>query len=567
MAAHRNEPEADKPLSITIVGASGDLAQKKLLPALFSLYCQNFLPERFNVFGFSRSALTHEQFREKAQEHLTCRYVPGEKCADRMSEFLSRCYYVSGQYDSADSFLDLFQAMKPVEGEEAVNRMYYLAIPPSVFMSVARSLGNAGLVACGPAPVWSRVVIEKPFGNDRKSSDLMAKELSLVFPERDIYRIDHYLGKEIIQNLMVLRFANRIFDPLWSHADIASVQITWKEDIGINRRGGYFDQFGIIRDVMQNHLLQILSLVAMEAPASLDAQAIRDEKVKVLRAMPPLTLSDLVVGQYRGRAQGNGRINSYTEEEGVPPDSITPTYAAAALRVNNNRWDGVPFLMRAGKGLDARMNEIRIQFRPKPTNLFGELLGALPTNELVIRVQPDETIYFRIANKVPGLKLALAESDLDLRYEQAFREIIPDAYECLLLDALRIPDERVIKVHTGLALKDAADRYDRELAAFLRHGDVTLAVLGLGADGHTASLFSSDDIARGRGCFAMAVPRDTPPDRVTVTPDFLLHVQRIVFLVSGPGKTEIVRKFIESPQSVPAGQAVAGASNVELWIG
>jgi glucose-6-phosphate 1-dehydrogenase len=437
VAAHRKELESDKPLSIIIVGASGDLAQKKLIPALFSLYCQHYLPECFHVFGFSRSTMSHEQFREKSQEHLTCRYVPGEKCADRMNEFLSRCYYVGGQYDSSDSFLDLFQAMKPLEDGQAVNRMYYLAIPPSVFMAVARSLGNAGLVACGPAPVWSRVVIEKPFGSDRPSSDLMARELSLVFPERDIYRIDHYLGKEIIQNLMVLRFANRIFDPLWSHADIANVQITWKENIGIARRGGYFDQFGIIRDVMQNHLLQILSLVAMEFPASLDAQAVRDEKVKVLRAIPPLTLDDLVVGQYSGRAQGNSRILSYTEEDGVPPDSITPTYAAAALRVNNRRWDGVPFLMRAGKGLDARMNEIHIQFRPKQANLFGDLPGSLPRNELVIRVQPDEAIYFRIANKVPGLKLALAESNLDLRYEQAFHEIIPDAYECLLLDALR----------------------------------------------------------------------------------------------------------------------------------
>jgi glucose-6-phosphate 1-dehydrogenase len=436
VAANRRHWDSDRSLSIIIVGASGDLAQKKLIPALFALYSQDYLPASFHVFGFSRSPMTHEEFRAKSQEHLTCRYVPGERCADRMSEFLARCHYVSGQYDSADSFLDLFQAMKPLEDGRTVNRLYYLAIPPTVFVPVARAMGNAGLVACGPAPAWSRVVIEKPFGSDRASSDVMARELSLVFPERDIYRIDHYLGKEIVQNLMVLRFANRIFDPLWSRQDIASVQITWKEDIGIARRGGYFDQFGIIRDVMQNHLLQILSIVAMEEPASLDSQAIRDEKVKVLRSMPVLTLGDLVVGQYRGGVRNGAEIPSYTEEAGVQPDSITPTFAAAALRVNNERWREVPFLVRAGKGLDARVNEIHIQFRPKSRNLFGEILPALPENELVIRIQPDEAIYFRIANKVPGLDLAVAGSDLDLRYESAFREMIPDAYECLLLDAL-----------------------------------------------------------------------------------------------------------------------------------
>lgn len=426
--------ETALPLSIVIVGASGDLTRRKLLPALFALYCQHHLPARFHVFGFARSALSHDEFRARAREHLTCRYVPGESCAERMDEFLSRCFYVSGQYDSPDAFLDLFQTMRPLEEGADVNRLYYLAIPPSIFIETARSLGNAGLVSCGPTRAWSRVIIEKPFGHDRPSSDRMAKELTQVFPERDICRIDHYLGKEIVQDLMVLRFANEIFEPLWNREHVAHVQISWKEDIGIGERGGYFDEFGIIRDVLQNHLLQILSLVAMEQPAGLNAKSVRDEKVNVLRAIPPLALKDLVLGQYARSADGSAK--AYREEHRVPADSITPTYAAAVLRVENERWEGVPFLVRAGKGMDGRHSEIHVRFRPRPHNLFSGMLPSAGGNELVIRIQPDEAIFFRIANKVPGLDLSLADTELDLRYASAFKAEIPDAYECLLLDAL-----------------------------------------------------------------------------------------------------------------------------------
>ncbi|MFH0953154.1 MAG: glucose-6-phosphate dehydrogenase [Verrucomicrobiota bacterium] len=436
MSAARKKPDLDRPLSIVIVGASGDLARKKLIPALFALYSQDLLPASFHLFGFARTPMTDQAFREKAVEFLTCRYVPKVKCAERMDEFLSRCHFVPGQYTSADSFLDLYQAMKPVEGARDVNRLYYLAIPPSIFIDSIRSLGQAGLVHCDAGPGWSRVVMEKPFGRDRESSDVMAKELAGVFREREIYRIDHYLGKEVIQNLMVLRFANPVFDPLWTREHVESVQICWKEDIGIGNRGGYFDEFGIIRDVMQNHLLQILSLVAMEEPASLDPQAVRDEKVRVLRSIPPLALENLVIGQYRGAERGKVRAVSYTQEEGVRPDSLTPTYAAAALHIRNPRWEGVPFFLHAGKGLDARGNDIRIRFRPKARNLFAEVLPSLPANQLVIRVQPDEAIYLRIVNKVPGLKLSLEETSLNLKYQAAFEEIIPDAYECLILDAI-----------------------------------------------------------------------------------------------------------------------------------
>ena len=483
MPSNRNILDVDKPLSLVIVGASGDLAQKKIIPALFALYSQQYLPRDVNIFGFARTPLGDDEFRNKVVENLTCRYVPGESCADWMNAFLSHCHYVAGHYDSTDSFLDLFQVMKKHEGGRVANRLYYMAIPPSVFIDVVRSLGSAGLVSCGPAAGWARIVIEKPFGRDRASSDLMAKELSQVSGERDIYRIDHYLGKEIIQNLMVLRFANTIFEPLWSHEHIESVQITWKENFGIGGRAGYFDQFGIIRDVMQNHLIQIASLIAMEEPSSLGPQFVRDEKVRVLKSIAPVTLDDLVVGQYKGAVQGKTRVPAYAEEQGVPPGSITPTFAAAVLKVNNSRWRGVPFFIKAGKGLDARCSEIRIQFRPHARNIFSEIRPALPSNALVIRVQPDEAIYFRIVNKQPGLKLELVDTDLDLKYVSTFRELIPEAYEALLLDALR-GDKSLFIRNDELAA--AWDVFTPALHA-LEHNGVRPEVYAFGSGGPAAA--------------------------------------------------------------------------------
>ncbi|MBN1558317.1 MAG: glucose-6-phosphate dehydrogenase [Lentisphaerae bacterium] len=432
----------DRPLSIVVIGASGDLAHRKLYPALFGLYAQGYLPERFAVFGFARSAYTHEGFREHVAERLTCRYTPQESCGQRVSEFLQRCWYIRGEYGSSDAFLDLYQAMKEVEGAgEAANRLYYLAIPPSLFLATAHALGGAGMVQCGLGEPWSRVVLEKPFGRDSASSARLTREMAKVFTEAQTYRIDHYLGKEVIQNMLVLRFANLVFEPVWNRNYIASVAIEWKEDMGIEKRG-YFDDYGIIRDVMQNHLLQILALAAMEPPGRLDSKHIRDEKVQVLRNIPPLTAADVVVGQYTGTERNGRRIRGYTEEDAVADDSLTPTFAAATLRIRNRRWDGVPFRIRAGKALDERVNEIRVRFKDVPGNLFTQAAppfaaSVTAANEMVIRVQPDEAITLRIVNKVPGVGMQLAARDLDLEYKAAFSEPIPDAYEDLLLDVFR----------------------------------------------------------------------------------------------------------------------------------
>ena len=425
------------PLSIVVVGASGDLARKKVFPALFALYCQGYLPEPFHVFGLARSKFSQPEFRERITRHLTCRYAPDRSCAQRMEEFLDRCHYISGSYDSRDSFLDLYALMRDAEGGRQANRFYYLAVPPSVFLDVARAIGDAGLVSCVEDRPWSRVVIEKPFGRDRESSDLLSRAISQVFSEGQTYRIDHYLGKEAIQNLIVLRFANLVFEPLWNRDFIRGVQIVWKEDLGVQRRGRYFDRYGIIRDVMQNHLLQILALVAMEPPDRLEAASIAAEKVKVLGSIPPAKLEDVVLGQYRRSVKDGRTLPAYVEEEDVADGSTTPTFAAVRLGIDNPRWHGVPFLITAGKGLDARMTEIRIQFREVPGNMFRQSGGCPDANQLLIRVQPDEGIYLSLVNKVPGMGMTLRSRNLDLQYKAAFSEQIPEAYESLLLDVIR----------------------------------------------------------------------------------------------------------------------------------
>jgi len=328
------------------------------------------------------------------------------------------------------------------------------------------------------------VVIEKPFGRDRASSDELTHALSQVFQEDQIYRIDHYLGKEVIQNLLVLRFANIVFEPLWNRDFLQSIHIVWKENIGLEGRGGYFDQYGIIRDVMQNHLLQILALVAMEPPARLDPASIAAEKVRVLQNVPSLRMDDLVIGQYCGAERNGQKFPAYVDDPSVPDDSTTPTFAAARLSVKVPRWDGVPFFISAGKGLDARMTEIRIRFRELPRSMFCDMDRCPEANELVIRVQPDEAIRFALTNKVPGMDMVLKTGSLDLQYQQAFSELIPDAYENLLLDVVRGDRSLFIQKHE---LEAAWDIFTPVLHEMEERG-VVPEPYEFGADGqHAAS--------------------------------------------------------------------------------
>ncbi len=437
-------------LNIVIVGASGDLARRKIFPALFALYCQGYLPDKFSIFGFARSKMDNQSFRDKITEHLTCRYAPGQECAERMDEFLAACSYLSGDYGDVEAFRRLKGEMDSVPSDSQPNCLFYMAVPPSVFLDVANSIGTAGMIYDESTEAWSRVVIEKPFGRDRASSDELTAKLGGVFTEEQIYRIDHYLGKEVVQNLLVLRFANLIFEPIWRREYISRVDISWSEDLDVAGRGGYFDEYGIIRDVMQNHLLQMLALIAMEPPAVLNARDIRDEKVKVLRSIAPIVMNNLVRGQYCAATVDGVEHIGYTEDDSVPSDSSTETYAAVILNIRNARWDGVPFFMRAGKGLAAKSTEISIYFRDVPGNMFCDAAGCPGVNKLKIRIQPDEAVILEINNKAPGLGFELTRQSLDLHYKNVFNEEIPDAYESLLIDVLQGEESLFIR-HDELA--------------------------------------------------------------------------------------------------------------------
>eukprot|EP00252_Welwitschia_mirabilis_P025092 TRINITY_DN770_c0_g1_i1.p1 TRINITY_DN770_c0_g1~~TRINITY_DN770_c0_g1_i1.p1 ORF type:complete len:586 (-),score=116.93 TRINITY_DN770_c0_g1_i1:515-2272(-) len=426
---------SESTVSITIVGASGDLAKKKIFPALFALFYEDCMPQHFTIYGYARSKMADAELRKTISGKLTCRIDKSANCKDKMEQFLERCFYYSGQYNSEDGFKGLSKKLKEHEEGRVANRLFYLSVPPNVFVGAARYASCFSSSANG----WTRIIVEKPFGRDSESSAELTRGLKEYLTEDQIFRIDHYLGKELVENLSVLRFSNLVFEPLWSRQYIRNVQLIFSEDFGTEGRGGYFDNYGIIRDIMQNHLLQILAIFAMETPVSLDGEDIRNEKVKVLRSMRPLQLEDVVIGQYKSHVKGDSKYPGYTDDPTVPKNSLTPTFAAAALFIDNARWDGVPFLMKAGKALHEKLAEIRVQFRHVPGNLYKKNFGRdldSATNELVIRIQPDEAIYLKINNKIPGLGMRLDQSDLHLTYMSRYAKEIPDAYERLLLDAI-----------------------------------------------------------------------------------------------------------------------------------
>ncbi|CAF0776999.1 unnamed protein product [Rotaria sp. Silwood1] len=420
-----------------IFGASGDLAKKKIYPTLWWLYRDGFLPENIHFIGYARSQLTIEKIFENSHTYMKVK----EEEHDMYEKFLKLNSYVSGSYDKSEDFENLNFQTNKISNQTNAHRFFYLALPPSVYESVSTLISKH----CRPAsPSWLRLIVEKPFGKDLQSSNKLSEHLSKLYTEEEIYRIDHYLGKEMVQNIMVLRFSNRIFSRVWNRDAIAAVKIIFQEDIGTQGRGGYFDEFGIIRDVIQNHLMQILSIVAMEKPRSTTGEDIRDEKVKVLRCIPPITLENVIIGQYIGDKESTDseRQLGYLDDKGVSKDSTTPTYAQVVLFIKNERWDGIPFILRAGKALNEKKAEIRIQFRDVPGTMFDEELSengtkeSLSRDELVIRIQPDEAIYLKINTKRPGeMSFNIQETELDLTYNERYRGVkLPDAYERLILD-------------------------------------------------------------------------------------------------------------------------------------
>lgn len=424
-------------LDIIIFGGSGDLANKKIFPAFFSLFSRGLLPEKVAFYAFARSELSQDEFKDKISINLTCRYTPDHACAEEMDKFLSKCTYVQGDYKEDKAYCNLLDILSRNNDGNNADRLFYLAVPPLLFEPVSNALRKNRLTLDDDVEHWSRVIIEKPFGRDRESSDELNALLTNVFDERQIYRIDHYLGKEIVQNILVFRFANIVFQPIWRAEYIEKIEISWAENFGLAGRGGYFDKYGIIRDVIQNHLFQVLALLTMDEPDSLQADDIIDKKVEVLKSVKQPAVEDFVIGQYAGSIVNGVQIAGYKEDPEVPEDSITPTFAFLRVNIDNDRWRGMPIEITAGKGLNERKAEIRITFKRPCGNIFCKLEHCPPNNELIIRIQPDEGFHFIVSTKVPGTKMEIQSKELDLSYNQAFQgDTLPDAYENLLLDAI-----------------------------------------------------------------------------------------------------------------------------------
>ncbi|XP_062003458.1 inactive glucose-6-phosphate 1-dehydrogenase 4, chloroplastic isoform X1 [Rosa rugosa] len=412
-------------LCIAVIGATGELARGKIFPALFALYYSGFLPENVCIFGYSRKDMTDEDLRSMIASNLTCRVEHQQNCGDRTDIFLRRTYYINGGYDNREGMSKLNVLMKQFEGKSEANRIFYLSVPQEALINVACSVADNAQSLKG----WNRVIIEKPFGFDGLSSHRLTQSLLSKFQEKQIYRIDHLLGRNLIENLTVLRFANLVFEPLWNRTYIRNVQVILSEDLGV-QAGRYFDGYGIIRDIVHSHILQTIALLAMEPPISLDGEDIRNEKAKLLRSVQKLEPSDVILGQYKARA--GDKVDAYM-------NSLTPTYFAAALYIDNARWDGVPFLIKTGMGLIKHRVEIRIQFHHVPGNVYRERMGHnidLATNELILRDTPDEAILVRVNNKIPGLGLQLDSPELNLLYKDKYNVEVPDSYEQLLLDVV-----------------------------------------------------------------------------------------------------------------------------------
>ena len=414
--------------TIAIFGASGDLTSRKLIPALYELYRKKRLPESTRIVGFSRTNFSHDAWREKLAES-TARFVGKNFDADLWQRFAPSLYYHPGDIGNAEDIVALGNFMSTVDAESNAARIYYLSIAPQLYAPVIARLGAAGLANEDRRSV--RVVVEKPFGTDLASARELNKKVHEVFAEHQVYRIDHYLGKETVQNILVLRFANSIFEPVWNRNYIDHVQITAAEDLTVGHRAAYYDSVGILRDMFQNHLLQLMTFTAMEAPARFEADAIRDEKVKVLRSIrllkPEEVFADTIRGQYR----------KYRDEPDVPPDSEAATFGVVKLHIDNWRWQGVPFLLRSGKAMSCRTTQIVIQFRAAPHMMFESGPRApFESNRLVIQVQPAEGIQLHFQTKVPDAGMKLRLTDLSFNFQDKFTGGMPEAYQRLLLDIM-----------------------------------------------------------------------------------------------------------------------------------
>jgi glucose-6-phosphate 1-dehydrogenase len=430
------QPDRLEPCLLVIFGAAGDLTRRKLLPALYNLTREGALDERFAVIGYSRAAQTDDSFRQQLCQSVAnySRSQPVDRGI--WQDFSRRICYVEGTFEDPEGYTALRQRLEQLEadiGSEG-NRLFYFATPPSAAPIILHRLQEAGLLGeNGTASPWTRVIMEKPYGRDLQSASDLNRIVGEVLRENQVYRIDHYLGKETVQNILVARLGNTIFEPLWNRKYIDHIQITAAESIGVEGRGRFYDQTGVLRDMVQSHLLLVLSLCAMEPPVSFAADDIRDKRVEVLRSLRAFSETEVfkqvIFGQYRG----------YRDEENVDPHSRTPTYAAMKCYIDNWRWQGVPFFLRVGKQLSKRRTEISVVFRPVPLCLFGrdDVCQSLQPNVLTIRIQPDAGMALKIASKKPGEEMDVGSVEMDFSYSETYAHPIKDAYERLLLDAVK----------------------------------------------------------------------------------------------------------------------------------
>jgi glucose-6-phosphate 1-dehydrogenase len=439
----RNPP----PCVMVIFGVSGDLTSRKLMPSLYDLAVRIPLPPGFSIIGVSRRDWSDEDFRKEMYEAIK-EHATAPVTDEAWESFARGLFYVKGDFDSPHTYAELQERLEVVDHERGAggNRLYYLATPPSFYEHIVRLLGEAGLanrqeIYSNPTEGWTRIVIEKPFGHDLASARKLNAAINSVFAEPQVYRIDHYLGKETVQNVLAFRFANILFEPVWNRHYVDQVQITAAESLGVENRATYYEESGALRDMVQSHMLQLLSVVAMEPPALFNGDALRDEKVKVLRSVVPPTgdaiATNVVRGQYNAGYIAGSEVLGYREEDGVRNTSRTESFVALKLEIDNWRWNGVPFYLRTGKRMPRRVTEIAIQFKSVPHLMFKLTDGlSLPPNVLTMRIQPDEGITLRVAAKVPGAGTKLQPVRMDFDYGASFGQAGPDAYVRLLLDAM-----------------------------------------------------------------------------------------------------------------------------------
>jgi glucose-6-phosphate 1-dehydrogenase len=429
------------PCMVVIVGASGDLTARKIIPALYNLYLNDGLPEPFLVVGCARTKLSDQEFRDKMKKALLTTNAVNDSS---WQGFYASLHYQAIDYGDLPSFKALGRSLRQLDKKYGTkgNRVFYLAIPPSLYKSTAQMLGMAGLSMEGEKENgWARIVVEKPFGRDLDTAIDLDRSLHEYFQEHQIYRIDHYLAKETVQNILMFRFANSIFEPIWNRRYIDYVSITAAETLGVEHRAGYYEQAGVLRDMFQNHMMQLLSLTAMDPPSLFEADRVRDEKVKVYRTIRPFptdNLNDyLVLGQYGAGNLNGKRVPAYRDEPGINPESLTPTFAMMKVFLDNWRWQGVPFYLTSGKRLAKKLTEIVIQFKEVPHSMFRQTLGEhITANRLILGIYPEEKISLTFQTKNPGARVCLRSVTMDFHYHQNYTGPILDAYEKVLLDCM-----------------------------------------------------------------------------------------------------------------------------------